>query len=287
MEPFTVNLGALSVSGRRYVSTTGRASALVVLAHGAGAGQDHPFMVASAQGLAVRGLDAVTFNFPYMERRASAPNPALQLEQCYRAVIATLAAHGWLERRALVIGGKSMGGRMASHLAAEPDTLPHPLAGLVFLGYPLHPPGNPAKARTAHLPRITAPMLFVQGTRDTFGSPDELAPVVAALKADITVHPVEAADHSFKVTGRPKGAQPQIFEDILDVVAKWVRQVAASQVISGSHRERPSRGDRSKRRAPSRGVKSGSDGRGRLQPIAPALQAADNVRPRTSRIRRI
>ena len=225
MEPFTVDLSAGgSVSGRRYAAA-GRAPALVVLAHGAGAGQDHPFMVASAQGLAARGLDAVTFNFAYMERRASVPNPAPQLEACYRAVIATLGSRGWLERRALIIGGKSMGGRMATHLAAERELVSHPLSGVVLLGYPLHPPGNPAKARVAHLSKIVAPVLFVQGTRDAFGTPDELAPVVAAMGARVTVHRVDGGDHSFKVTGRPKGSQPQVLDEILDVVADWVRRV--------------------------------------------------------------
>jgi predicted alpha/beta-hydrolase family hydrolase len=230
MESFKVGLeSSVTVSGKRYVAATGDVPALVVLAHGAGAGQDHPFMVASAGGLAARGLDAVTFNFPYMERRAGAPNPAPQLERCYREVIAALASRGWLERRALIIGGKSMGGRMASHLAAEPESLPHPIAGLVFLGYPLHPPGNPAKARTAHLPRIQAPMLFVQGTRDTFGSPGELAPVVATLPAKVTVHAIDGGDHSFKVTGGGKAAQGQVLEGILDVVAQWVRGVASKR----------------------------------------------------------
>jgi predicted alpha/beta-hydrolase family hydrolase len=229
MEPFTVDLpNAGSVSGRRYAAARS-APALVVLAHGAGAGQEHPFMVASAQGLASRGLDAVTFNFPYMERRASVPNPAPQLESCYRTVIATLAERGWLDRRALVIGGKSMGGRMATHLAAAPALVARPLSGVVLLGYPLHPPGNPAKARVEHLPAIAAPLLFVQGTRDSFGTPEELAPVVATMRAPVTIHRVEGGDHSFKVTGRPKGSQPQVLEEILDVVERWVREVGAQR----------------------------------------------------------
>ena len=114
-----------------------------------------------------------------MERKSKgAPNPAPQLEACYRGVIAAVLDRGWLKKRALFIGGKSMGGRMASHLAADPAQLAAPLAGLVFLGYPLHPPGKPQQLRSAHLPSIVAPMLFVQGARDTFGTPADLAPVL-------------------------------------------------------------------------------------------------------------
>ena len=225
MEPFSIDLDdGQSVTGRRYPAADPPAA--IVLAHGAGAGQDSPFMVACARGLAARGLDAFTFNFPYMERRSKAPNPAPQLERCYRSVITALNRHGWLTGRALVIGGKSMGGRMATHLAADADHLSQPLAGVVLLGYPLHPPGNPAKARVAHLPRITSPVLFVQGTRDTFGGADELTPIVATMGAAVTVHRVEGGDHSFKVTGLPRGSQPQVLEDILDVVAGWVRSIA-------------------------------------------------------------
>jgi predicted alpha/beta-hydrolase family hydrolase len=212
----------LTVTGKRYVAAD-RAPAVVILAHGAGAGQDHPFMVTCARGLAARGLDAVTFNFPYMERRSGAPNPAPQLEACYRAVITALDDQRWLETRALVIGGKSMGGRMASHLVADPATLPHPVAGLVCLGYPLHPPGRPTQARSAHLPRITCPILFVQGTRDTFGGPDDLEALRSSLNPRARIHRIENGDHSFKVTGIPKAQQPRVLEDILDVVAAWVR----------------------------------------------------------------
>jgi uncharacterized protein len=217
--------GEPPVTGRRYAAAAGSPAAgvTIVLAHGAGAGMTHPFLVGCASGLAARGLDAVTFNFPYMERRAKAPNPAPQLEACYRALIATLAGRGWLEGRRLVIGGKSMGGRMATMVAAGAEPVAHPIAGVVALGYPLHPPGRPQQLRVAHLASIRPPLLVVQGTRDDFGSPDELAPHLAPLGGRATIHGVENGDHSFKVTGLPKGAQPGVLEGILDTVAAWCR----------------------------------------------------------------
>jgi uncharacterized protein len=224
--------GEPPVSARRHVAIGGAAAGgaadtVVVLAHGAGAGMGHPFMVSCATGLAARGLDAVTFNFPYMEKRAKAPNPAPQLLACYRALIATLAERGWLDGRRLVIGGKSMGGRMATMLAAGGEAIAHPLAGVVALGYPLHPPGKPEQLRTAHFATLSTPTLFVQGTRDTFGGPDELAPHLAPrvlpAGAAATIHRIEGGDHSFKVTGRPRGSKPDVLDGILDAVAAWCR----------------------------------------------------------------
>jgi predicted alpha/beta-hydrolase family hydrolase len=215
----------LQVTGRYYAASEPAVKALLVLAHGAGAGQDHPFMVGAARGFAARGLATVTFNFPYMERKSrGAPNPAPQLEACYRAVIAAVRDRGWLGRNALVIGGKSMGGRMASHIAADPASLPAPVAGLVFLGYPLHPPGKPTQLRSAHLPSIVAPMLFVQGSKDTFGTPADLAPILAPLAAPSTVIPIEGGDHSFKVTSN-KDKQAAVIDRILDDVVAWIRRV--------------------------------------------------------------
>ncbi len=228
--------GEPPVSAVRYAAAAGvpAAGVTVVVAHGAGAGMSHPFLVACATGLAARGCDAITFNFPYMEGKGrSAPNPAPQLEACYRALIATLVERGWLEGRRLVIGGKSMGGRMATMVAAAADAGPtdagrapvaHPIAGVVALGYPLHPPGQPQKLRVAHFATLRTPLLVVQGTRDTFGGPGELAPHLAPLGARATIHPIERGDHSFKVTGLPKGTRANaVLDGILDTVAAWCR----------------------------------------------------------------
>src|SRR5713226_10019039 len=144
-----------------------RAGLTVVLGHGAGADQMSGFMRMVASGLAARGFDALTFNFLYKEKGKSAPDPKARLESCYRAVINAALKHRKLKKNRLVIGGKSMGGRIASQVAAGHS---EGIDGLVFLGYPLHPPGRPEKLRDEHLPKIKAPMLFVQGARDTFGT---------------------------------------------------------------------------------------------------------------------
>jgi len=189
---------------------------LFVLAHGAGAGQKHPFMVATAKGLAARGIDVVTFDFPYMHAKRGAPDKAPVLEQCFRSVIEASRRLDGVSRYRLFIGGKSMGGRMATHLGAQdlPD-----LKGIVVLGYPLHPPGQLEKLRVAHLPAIAVPVLIVQGEKDAFGSPAELEPHVKTMKADVTLHAVAGADHSLTVRSK-RGAE--VFEGILTTISDWM-----------------------------------------------------------------
>jgi predicted alpha/beta-hydrolase family hydrolase len=195
--------------------------AWVLLAHGAGAGQESTFMVGFAQALADRGLHVATFNFPYIEQRRRVPDSNATLEACYRAAIRAVRERA--ENAAVFIGGKSMGGRIASQVAAAPDRAALGLAGLVFLGYPLHPPGKPDQPRTRHWPAIEIPALFVQGSRDPFATPDELRAALAALSAPATVHIVEGGDHSLKVGGRTRGAQEQVYRQIQDVIITWVR----------------------------------------------------------------
>ena len=190
--------------------------ALLVLAHGAGAGQRHPFMVGVARALAERGVDVATFDFPYMQQTRKVPDKAPVLEACYRDVLAAAMAHEPLRGRKLFIGGKSMGGRMATHLASQGV---QPLSGIVALGYPLHPPGKPHQLRAEHLPAITAPVLIVQGERDTFGTPAELAPVIETMSAPVTLHVVAGGDHSLAAKGRAKDAT---VGGVADVVAQWI-----------------------------------------------------------------
>jgi uncharacterized protein len=193
----------------------GSAEAVLVLAHGAGAGQTHPFMVATATGLAARRISVVTFDFPYMRARRHVPDKAPVLESAFREVID--ATREWSGRKSVFIGGKSMGGRMATHLGAQGLD---DVQGIVALGYPLHPPGRPDKPRTEHLPSIRVPVLIVQGERDTFGTPDELRPVIATMKTKVTLHPVTGGDHSLTVRGRKKD---ESFNQVLDVVGGWIR----------------------------------------------------------------
>lgn len=196
---------------------TGRAT--LILAHGAGAGQAHPFMVGYARALSAGGLDVVTFNFGYMEQKRRVPDPAPVLEARYREVIDLVLREVPSAAKALFIGGKSMGGRMATHVAAADHALPSfaSIRGLVLLGYPLHPPGRPDKRRDAHLPRLGRPALFVQGSRDTFGTPDELRPVLDTITPAPTLHVVEGGDHSFKVRGRT-----DVDAEVQSVILEWI-----------------------------------------------------------------
>jgi predicted alpha/beta-hydrolase family hydrolase len=202
-------------------SVPSRRKAALILAHGAGAPQRHPFIVSFAQALSARGLDVLTFNFLYTERKRKAPDRMPQLVACYRAVIDAAREHAESARDRLFIGGKSMGGRAATHVAAEDATLA--IHGIVLLGYPLHPPGRPEQPRDAHLPLVKRPMLFIQGSRDTFGTPSELKPVLASLSPLPTLHTVEGGDHSFAAGGRDsKARQPAVYSEIQDTIVEWI-----------------------------------------------------------------
>ena len=142
------------------------------------------------------------------------------LEACYRSVIAAVRSAVPSARRALFIGGKSMGGRIATQVAAADRDLP--IAGLVLLGYPLHPPGRPDQRRDKHLPSIRRPMLFVQGGRDSFGTPAELAPVLASLDPKATLHVVDGGDHSFKLSRNDPAKQAAVFGDVERAIVAWM-----------------------------------------------------------------
>ena len=221
-EQFRVDINEFqSVSANLYsASARDRAGVTLILGHGAGAGQMSAFMVDFATELASRGIDAVTFNFFYAEQGRRAPDPNDKLEACYRAVIETVRNHKKLARNRLAIGGKSMGGRIASQVAAAGGG---DLTGLVFLGYPLHAPGKPENLRSKHLSLIKSPMLFVQGSRDAFGTADELRPIVKKLSALATLHVVEGGDHSLKVPKSAGVAQEQVYKAVQDEIARWLK----------------------------------------------------------------
>jgi predicted alpha/beta-hydrolase family hydrolase len=161
-------------------------------------------------------VSAATFDFPYMTARRSAPDRAEVLEQCWRDAVA--AARETFKRLPLFIGGKSMGGRIASHIASQGCD---GISGLIFLGYPLHPPGKPQQRRDAHLPAIREPMLFVQGSRDPFGTAEEIRALVPALQR-ATIHEVAGGDHSFKISGRGAPKPDAVLASLLDVVRDWI-----------------------------------------------------------------
>lgn len=196
-----------------------RSGVTLMLGHGAGANQTSDFLVSFAEGLAARGIETVTFNFLYMEQGRGAPDPNGKLEACYRAAIEAVSKKSKGGR--LAIGGKSLGGRIASQVAAAGL---ENLAGLVFLGYPLHPPGNPDKLRSEHLAHIRAPMLFVQGSRDPFGTPDELRPILKRLKSPTSIYAIEGGDHSFKVPKKSGVPQEQVYSAAQDEIARWLRE---------------------------------------------------------------
>jgi len=205
-------------------ATQDRAGVTLILAPGAGAGHASAFIVNFANGLAARGVHVVTFNFLYSEERRRIPDPNDKLEACWRAVIAAVRQQMMSSGDQLAIGGKSMGGRIASQVAA---TGIGDLAGLVFLGYPLHPPGRPDRLRAAHLPAIKAPMLFVQGSRDAFGTPEELRPIITRIEPSPALYVVAGGDHSFKVPKRSDVTQEDVHRAIQDHVAGWLREQVA------------------------------------------------------------
>ena len=199
-------------------------TATLILGHGAGTGQRSAFMVDFAEALSTLGLDVVTFNFLYTEQGRRIPDRAPVLEACYRAVIESVHASVASARHALCVGGKSMGGRIATQVAAADPQLR--VAGLVLLGYPLHPPGKPAERRDKHLPAIARPILFVQGTRDAFGTPDELAPILRTLRPAPVVHVVTKGDHSFKLSRKDPAAQAEIYAEAQRAIADFVLQIS-------------------------------------------------------------
>ncbi len=204
-----------------------RAGLTALLGPGAGANQLSGFMRMFANGLAARGLDVMTFNFIYMEQGRSVPDQKPKLESCFRAVIAALAKHRKLKNNRLVVGGKSMGGRIASQVVAaqKEEPLALDVSGLVFLGYPLHPPGNPARLRVEHLAQIKRPMLFVQGTRDALGTPEEIQPFVKDLRPAAKIYAIEGGDHSFKAPKKFGVPQEQVYEAAMDEIARWAATI--------------------------------------------------------------
>ena len=221
-------LGAVPGAERVSAALAGEPASrtIAVFAHGAGSGMDSEFMRVFHDGLAERGCLAVRFNFPYKEAKRKLPDRRPLLETCYRAAADFARGQSKLpapRQPKIVLGGKSMGGRIASHLVAAG----YPAHALVFLGYPLHPPGKPQQIRDQHLYSIRCPMLFLSGTRDAFAQRDLLVPVVERLAGSgpgrrATLVWIEDGDHSFRVRGRP---QTQVYTEALDTIVGWLTQV--------------------------------------------------------------
>jgi predicted alpha/beta-hydrolase family hydrolase len=198
------------------------ARALLVLAHGAGAGMRHPFMEAVADALAAEKVATLRYQFPYMEAGGRRPDPPAVAEAA--VCVAVGKARALVPELPLFAGGKSFGGRMTSTAQAHAPL--DGVRGLVFFGFPLHPPGRRGTSRAAHLERISVPMLFLQGTRDTLADLDLMRPVCDHLGARATLHVVDAADHSFAVLKRPGRTNPDVLKELAAVTARWISSVA-------------------------------------------------------------
>jgi uncharacterized protein len=210
---FDAGKGVVSAAFARPARSVGT----LAIAHGAGSGLDHPFLVGFSEAMNGEGVATLRFNFPYMEAGRKSPDPAPAAVAAWRAAFDVAAERSG--RLPVFAGGKSYGGRIASMAAAEGM----PAAGLVFLGYPLHPPGRPEKIRDEHLYSIGIPMLFVQGTGDAFADPKLLARVLKKLGSTATHHPVEGGDHSFNVRGAKRDAR-STGASLAPIVAAFVRE---------------------------------------------------------------
>jgi predicted alpha/beta-hydrolase family hydrolase len=212
--------------------------ALLVLAHGAGAGHAHPFMTSYASALASRGIDVVTFNFPYMEKKRRAPDRAPVLEDAFRRAIVAAVKQAKAQGSKLFLGGKSMGGRIATHLGAALDAWPAEVAkpsGIIAFGYPLAPPRSKRTGdRVAHLLKLTVPTLIVQGTRDPFGGPDEVSDALAGASPapPIEILTIEGGDHSFGVLKSSGRDQAAVHTEIADSVAAWIKKAGDSRRVA-------------------------------------------------------
>ncbi|QDY91247.1 dienelactone hydrolase [Arthrobacter sp. UKPF54-2] len=213
--PIKIDVGDTAVSA--VYARPADAAATLVVAHGAGAGMEHPLLRGFTGALNDAGIATLRFNFPYREAGRKFPDRPPAAISAWRAAMDAAAARA--EGEPLWAAGKSFGGRMASMAVAEGM----PAAGLVYLGYPLHPPGKPEKLRDEHLYGLTVPMLFLQGSRDTFATPGLLESVVARIGGAATLQWCEGGDHSFAVAGR-KRAPEEIGADLAAAAAEFIRQ---------------------------------------------------------------
>jgi predicted alpha/beta-hydrolase family hydrolase len=222
-QPVTIAIGeAVRVSGLLQVPDAARACC--VLAHGAGAGMAHPFMAAMAAELSERRIATLRYQFPYMERGLKRPDPPKVAHAAVRAAVAQAARR--LPDLPLVAGGKSFGGRMTSQAQAAA-----PLPGiraLVFLGFPLHPAGQPSSDRGRHLFDVQVPMLFLQGTHDKLAVPDQVASLCQALGARATLRLFAGADHSFHVPESSGRSGREVLGEVADSLAAWIDRVTAA-----------------------------------------------------------
>jgi len=197
---------------------------LYVLAHGAGSGMRHSFLESISASLAARGIATFRYQFPYMEAGRGRPDVPAVLEATVRAAVAK--AGEIVPELPVIAGGKSLGGRMTSAAASVAPL--QRAKGLVFLGFPLHPPGQPSTRRAEHLQAVEIPMLFHQGTRDAFARLDLISTIAGQLKPRATLHVVEGADHSFGVLKKSGRLQDQVYDELVSVIVDWARPLVGN-----------------------------------------------------------
>ena len=197
------------------------ADVLFVFGHGAGAGMGHPFMESMSHKLAKRGIATLRYQFPYMEQGGKRPDAKPVLLATVRSAVE--AARALDNTLPMLAGGKSMGGRMTSMSAAEKPLLG--VEGIIFLGFPLHPPGPPSSERAHHLKAVDVPLLFLQGTRDKLADLKLLEPVVGKLGALATIHIVAGADHSFHVLRSLGKSDDEVLDSLSDIIRRWALKV--------------------------------------------------------------
>jgi hypothetical protein len=201
------------------------ARCLLVLAHGAGAGMRHSFMEEIAEELAGAKVATLRFNFPYMEQRRKVPDRAPVPTEAVLAAVRSAAKVA--PDLPLFAGGKSYGGRMSSQAASD-NSLPN-VRGLVFFGFPLHPPDQPSTKRAEHLARVKLPMLFLQGTRDKLADLSLLRPICAKLGSRATLHIIETADHSFHVLKSAGKTDAEVMREMARTVSEWTQKIISQK----------------------------------------------------------
>ena len=219
---WTIPVGNETTSAIHDPTPNGDGSTVFVCAHGAGGNMADKSMLAVSRALGTRGLSIVRFNFLYKEKRSSRPDPMPKLKETTEAVVARVRSE--LRPKTLIIGGRSMGGRAASMLAADGFDC----SGLLLLAYPLHPPGKPDQLRDAHLPSIRVPVLCVNGTRDPFCTPELMKGVLERVTAPWQMLWLETADHSFHVLKSSGKTDAQVMGEVADAAEKWVARVRSS-----------------------------------------------------------
>lgn len=197
---------------------------LYVLAHGAGSGMRHHFLETMSASLAALGVATLRYQFPYMEAGRARPDVPAVLEASVRAAV--IRAGEIVPELPLIAGGKSLGGRMTSGATASRSL--ERLRGLAFLGFPLHPPGQPDTRRAEHLQRVDIPMLFLQGTRDAFARLDLITEVCGTLEPRATLHLIEGGDHSFGVLKRSGRTSAQVLDELAGAIAQWARALVGA-----------------------------------------------------------